>query len=121
MHKVNEKGVKSLKAVTRHGRPLGLTPEVIHAVRQQLEKSPLDFGLKRLRWYVPSLVVHLKRQLGVKLKVRQAQNSMHRAGYRLKRPSYSYLAAKVEGAKKVPRALKKTSVSEDKGDICFRG
>jgi transposase len=111
MHKVNEKGVESLKAGARPGRPSRLTPEMIGKVEQHLEKSPLDFGLKRLRWDGPTLVVHLQRQFGVKLKVRQAQNWMHQVGYRLKRASYTYLQAKAEDAKKFRRALKKTSIS----------
>jgi len=111
MHKVNEKGVESLKAEPRSGRPPRLTSEMIQEVEQHLEKSPLDFGLKRLRWDGPTLVVHLQRQFGIKLKVRQAQNWMHQVGYRLKRASYCYLQAKAEDAKKFRRALKKTPVS----------
>jgi transposase len=84
---------------------------MIQEVEQHLEKSPLDFGLKRLRWDGPTLVVHLQRQFGIKLKVRQAQNWMHQVGYRLKRASYCYLQAKAEDAKKFRRALKKTPVS----------
>jgi transposase len=111
MHKVNEKGIESLKADPRPGRPPRLTPEMIGKVEQHLEKTPLEFGLKRLRWDGPTLVVHLQRQFGVKLKVRQAQNWMHQVGYRLKRASYSYLQAKAEDAKRFRRALKKTPLS----------
>jgi transposase len=111
MHKVNEKGIASLKAGSRPGRPPRLTREMVEEVEQHLEKSPLDFGLKRLRWDGPTLVVHLQRQFGIKLKVRQAQNWMHQVGYRLKRASYSYLQAKAEDAKKFRRALKKTPFS----------
>jgi len=112
MHKVNEKGVESLKVATRPGRPPRLTLEMIQEVEQNLEKSPLEFGLNRVRWDGPTLVIYLKHQFGIKLKVRQAQNWMHQVGYRLKRASYSYLQAKAEETKKFQRALKKTSVSE---------
>jgi transposase len=108
MHKVNDKGLESLKPMARPGRPPRLSPEIIQEVEQHLEKAPLEFGLKRVRWDGPTLVVHLKRQYGVKLKVRQAQNWMHQMGYRLKRASYSYLQAKSEEAAKFQRALKKT-------------
>jgi transposase len=111
MHKVNEKGVESLKVATRPGRPPRLNPEMIQEVEKNLERSPLEFGLNRVRWDGPTLVIYLKRQFGIKLKVRQAQNWMHQVGYRLKRASYSYLQAKAEEAKKFQRALKKTSVS----------
>jgi transposase len=112
MHKVNEKGVESLKAVTRPGRPPRLTLEMIQEIERNLEKSPLEFGLNRVRWDGPTLVVYLRRHFGIKLKVRQAQNWMHQVGYCLKRASYSYLQAKAAEAKKFQRALKKTSVSE---------
>ncbi len=112
MHKVNEKGVESLKVATRPGRPPRLTLEMIREVEKKLEKSPLEFGLNRARWDGPTLVIYLKRQFGIKLKVRQAQNWMHQVGYRLKRASYSCLQAEAEEAKKFQRALKKTSVAE---------
>jgi transposase len=111
MHKVNKKGVRSLEAMPRPGRPPRLTTEVVHKVEQHLEKSPMAFGINRVHWDGPTLVVHLKRQFGIKLKVRQAQYWMHQAGYRLKRASYSYLQARAEEAKRFRRALKKTSVS----------
>jgi len=108
MHKVNEMGLGSLKALPRPGRPPRLTPEVAQKVEQHLEKAPLEFGINRVRWDGPTLVVHLKRHFGIKLKVRQAQNWMHQAGYRLKRASYSYLQAKTEDARRFRRVLKKT-------------
>ena len=111
MHKVNQRGLGSLKAIPRPGRPPRLTAEVAQEVEQHLEKAPLEFGINRVRWDGPTLVVHLKRQFGIKLKVRQAQNWMHRVGYRLKRASYSYLQAKAEDAKRFRRALKKTPIA----------
>jgi hypothetical protein len=54
-------------------------------------------------------VVHLKRRFGVSLKVRQAQNWMHRLGYRMKRASHAYLQARSEDARSFQRALKKTA------------
>ena len=38
-----------------------------------------------VRWDGPTLATHLKRQFGIQLKVRQAQQWMHQLGYRLKR------------------------------------
>jgi hypothetical protein len=64
----------------------------------------------------PTLVVHIKRQFGIKLKVRQAQMWMHHLGYRLKHSSYAYLQARSEEAKRFSRALKKTQKSGVEGD-----
>src|SRR3990170_2834669 len=44
MHKVNEKGLESLEAMPRPGRPPRLTAEIVQEVEQHLEKSPLEFG-----------------------------------------------------------------------------
>jgi transposase len=110
IHKVNEQGLASLKPLPRPGRPARLTPPIRQQLEEQLEKSPLEFGLNRARWDGPTLVVHLKRHFGIKLRVRQAQYWMHQLGYGLKRASYSYLQARAVEAKRFRRSLKKTPV-----------
>ena len=111
MHKVNDRGLKALEPAKRPG-----TPELRRELEEHLEKSPLEFGLNRVRWDGPTLVVHLKRRFGIKLKVRQAQNWMHQLGYRLKRAGYTYLQAKSEEAKRFRKALKKTPDSGPQGN-----
>jgi transposase len=112
MHKVNKEGLISLKSKTRPGRPGHLTAQIRQILDEQLDKSPLELGLNRARWDGPTLVVHLKRNFGIKLKVRQAQYWMHQLGYRLKRGSYSYLQARSEDAERFRKALKKTQNPE---------
>jgi transposase len=116
MHKVNEQGVKALEPGKRPGRPARLTPKVRQELEDHLERSPLEFGLNRVRWDGPTLVVHLKRHFGITLKVRQAQSWMHQLGYRLKRAGYSYLQGRSEEATRFRRALKKTAVPEAGGN-----
>ena len=113
---VNAHGVEALRNKQRPGRPSRLTPKIAQQVEKHLERSPQAFGLNRSRWDGPTLVEHLKRQFGIKLKVRQAQNWMHQLGYRLKRASYVYLQAKREEAKRFQRELKKTQKSGSSGD-----
>ena len=113
---VNAGGLNALKSKPIPGRPSRLTPRIAREVAQHLEKSPQDFGLNRARWDGPTLVEHLKRQYGLKLKVRQAQAWMHQLGYRLKRASYVYLQARAEEAKQFRRKLKKTPKSGALGD-----
>ena len=112
MHKVNERGLASLKPVRRPGRPTRMTTKVRRELEAHLEKSPVEFGINRARWDGPTLVVHLKNQFGIHLKVRQAQLWMHQLGYQMKRAGHSYLQARSEDAKKFHRELKKTSVPE---------
>jgi len=113
---VNTRGLEGLKNRSRPGRPARLTPQIAEEVEAHLEQSPLLFGLNRARWDGPTLVEHLKRQYGVKLKVRQAQNWMHQLGYRLKRAGYTYLQARKQEAARFRRELKKTSKSGASGD-----
>jgi putative transposase len=105
---INTKGLDALKEKPRPGRPARLTAKLSEELENHLEKSPQEFGLNRVQWDGPTLAVHLKRQFGIKLKVRQAQNWMHQLGYRLKHASYTYLQAKAEDARKFQKALKKT-------------
>lgn len=118
---VNARGLDALRDKIRPGRPSRLTPQIARQVEEHLEQSPQAFGLNRARWDGPTLVEHLKRQYGIKLKVRQAQKWMHQLGYRLKRASYSYLQARAEEAKRFRRKLKKTSKSGSSGDDCLSG
>ena len=90
------------------GRPAALKGKVRHELEAHLERSPQEFGLNRVQWDGPTLVVHLKRRFGIALKVRQAQNWMHQLGYRMKRASHAYLQARSEDARRFQRALKKT-------------
>jgi transposase len=108
MHQVNAQGIRSLVPKPRPGRPPRLTAAVRRALAQHLEQSPQAFGLPRVQWDGPTLVVHLKRQFGIGLRVRQAQMWMHQLGYRLKRASHGYLQARSEDARRFQRRLKNT-------------
>lgn len=116
IHGVNATGLQALQPKPRPGRPARLTPEVRHALAAHLEQSPQAFGLPRVHWDGPTLVVHLKRQFGIVLKVRQAQMWMHQLGYRLKRASHTYLQARTTEARHFQRALKKTRGAGPPGD-----
>lgn len=108
IHGVNAAGLRALRPKPRPGRPARLTPRVQAALAAHLEQSPQAFGLPRVQWDGPTLVVHLKRHFGIHLKVRQAQKWMHQLGYRLKRAGHTYLQAQTSEARRFQRALKKT-------------
>ena len=109
MHGVNTEGVGALRPKPRPGRPARLTPAIRDRLAQHLEQSPQAFGLPRVQWDGPTVVVHLKRHFGVGLKVRQAQMWMHQLGFRLKRASHVYLQARAAEAQRFQRRLKKTA------------
>lgn len=108
IHGINATGLRALQPKSRPGRPSRLTPQVGEALAAHLEQSPQAVGLPRVQWDGPTLVVHLRRQFGIRLTVRQAQMWMHQLGYRLKRASHTYLQARAVEARRFQRALKKT-------------
>ena len=108
IHSVNQRGLSALQPRTRSGRPTRLTSGMQEMLASHLEKNPGEFGLNRAHWDGPTVAVHLRRQFGLKLTVRQAQRWMHQLGYRLKRASYAYLQAHSEQAKRFQGTLKKT-------------
>src|SRR4030067_2768675 len=110
---VSKDGVEALSPKKPSGRARRMTPKIVAQLERHLEESPQKFGLNRVHWDGPTLSTPLQRQLGMKLKVRQAQYWMHQLGYRLKRASHVYLQAKAEDAKKFARSLKKNQNAED--------
>lgn len=108
IHGVNATGLHAVQPKPRPGRPARVTPQVQQALAVHLEQSPQAFGLPRVQWDGPTLVVHLKRQFGIALKVRQAQMWMHQLGYRLKRASHVYLQARTVEARRFRQKVKKT-------------
>ena len=112
IHDVNCNGVQALAPKPRPGRRTQLTPALREQLQRDLEKPPREFGLQRASWDGPTLVVHLKKNHGVKLRTRQAQNWLHRLGYSLKRAGYVYLQARAKDAADFRERLKKTGPDE---------
>jgi len=109
VHRLNREGVAGVVEKSRPGRPTQLTARLRRQLLADLEQSPEQHGLPRAAWDGPTLAVHLRRRFGVHLKVRQAQNWLHRLGYRLTRPGYVYLQAGKEQTERFRRQLKKTA------------
>jgi len=117
---VNQNGIQALIPKPRPGRPSQLVSSLREQLQRQLEKSPQEFGLSRAAWDGPALVVHLKKQFGIKLKVRQAQYWLHYLGYSLKRASYVYLQSRATDARHFRKELKKLRCLKDNETIVFQ-
>ena len=85
VHRANRHGVAGLVEKSRSGRPTQLTSGLRRPLLADLQRSPEQHGLSRTAWDGPTRAVHLRRRYGVSLQVRQAQNWLHRLGYRLTR------------------------------------
>jgi putative transposase len=111
VHRLNGQGPKGLLEKARPGRPTQLTPRLRRQLSARLKQSPERYGLPRVVWDGPTLVEHLRQAFGIHLKVRQAQQWLHRLGYGLKRATYVYLQAKAEDVQKFRRRVKKTPLA----------
>ena len=110
VHRLNQQGPDGVLETPRPGRPAAMSTVLRRQFAEDFEQSPEKCDLPRAAWDGPTLVVHLRRRFGVNVKVRQAQNWLHRLGYRLKREGYVYLQAQAAEAEKFRRRLKKTAL-----------
>jgi len=116
VHRLNREGPTGLLEKPRPGRPTPLTPRLRRQLSAHLKQSPERYGLPRVVWDGPTLVAHLRQAFGIHLKVRQAQQWLHRLGYGLKRATYVYLQAKAEDVQRFRRRVKKTPpAGEERG------
>ncbi len=120
IHGVNREGIQTLIPEPRPGRPTQLTLEVRRQLELHLAKAPQEFGLQRAAWDGPTLVIHLKKHFGLKLKVRQAQYWLHRLSYSLKRAGYVYLQARAKDSRDFRRDLKKLRYLKPNETIVFQ-
>jgi len=70
---VNKDGVEALIPKKQPGRPTRMTPKIVAQLESDLKETPQSFGLDRERWDGPALAMHVQRQFGIELNVRQAQ------------------------------------------------
>ena len=74
VHELNEDGLGTLEKTPPPGRPSRLSDEQRDAVARDLRESPASFGMPRGRWNGRALQMHLKKEYGVDVKIRQARN-----------------------------------------------
>lgn len=120
VHRLNRAGVAGVVEKPRPGRPPQLTPRLRRQLWADLQQSPEPHGLPRAAWDGPTLTVHLRRRFGVHLKVRQAQNWLHRLGYRLTRPGYVDLQPRAKEAEPFRRRLKNCATCGPETSWCLK-
>ena len=79
-------GLAGLSEGERSGRPSRLNETELAKVESALRASPTEFGLPTQMWDGPTLSAFLRRELAVKLKVRQCQRLFRQLGFRLRKP-----------------------------------
>jgi transposase len=104
-------GLAGLSEGERPGRPSRLNEEQLAKVETALRANPTQFGLATQMWDGPTLSAFLRRELGVKLKVRQCQRLFRQLGFRLRKPRPRVAQADPDlqkAHKKTPAAGSKT-------------
>jgi transposase len=97
-------GLAGLSEGERPGRPSRLNEEQLAKVEVALRANPSQLGLPTQMWDGPTLSEFLRREFGVKLKVRQCQRLFRHLGFRLRKPRPQVAQADPE----LQRAHKKT-------------
>jgi transposase len=86
LQRFETQGLAGLAEGERTGRPSRLKEEQLTKVEAALRGNPSQFGLPAQMWDGPTLSEFLRRQFGVRLKVRQCQRLFRQLGFRLRKP-----------------------------------
>lgn len=86
VQRFEETGLAGLSEGERSGRPSRLSATQLAKVQSALRASPTKVGLSTHMWDGPTLSEYLKREMGVKLQVRQCQRLFRQLGFRLRKP-----------------------------------
>lgn len=101
------RGFAGLSEGQRSGRPSRLSASQLAQVETTLRSPPTQVGLATTMWDGPTLSEYLRREHGVRLKVRQCQRLFRQLGFRLRKPRPQVAKADPElqaAHKKTPRA-----------------
>lgn len=111
--KFNESGFSGLREGERAGRPQSLTNRQWEQLGKDLRKNPAEFRYSQSLWDGNLLSMHINKQYGIELGVRQCQRLFKRMGFRLRKPRPVIAQANPEAQ----RALKKTKTVGPKREI----
>jgi len=79
-------GLAGLSEGERTGRPSRLNAAQLAKLAEALRAHPSHFALPTRMWDGPTLSEFVRREFGVKLKVRQCQRLFRQLGFRLRKP-----------------------------------
>lgn len=86
VHRFEESGLKGLENKAGRGRKSYLTDGELEKIKNiVVEKSPLEYGIKRKKWSGPILLRIIKEKFGVDYKPTQAYKLIERMGLQFKK------------------------------------
>ena len=83
---VNKYGLGYLHDSFRPGRPARLSNTELEALKEDLQKKPVDFDYSYSSWDGKLLAEHIKKKFNIELKVLRCQLLFHELGFSYKRP-----------------------------------
>jgi transposase len=79
--KLRKEGINGLKDKKGKGKKQVLSNVQKQSLKDDLSKSPFDFGYKQARWDGKLLAHHLKSRYSIEFKVRKCQYLFHELGF----------------------------------------
>jgi len=79
---------KALEDGPRPGRPKVMNQKRLAQLEETLSQDPQRLGYRQTTWTVPLLVYHLRAHHGLAVSGKTIRRSLHKLGYRWKRPRY---------------------------------
>jgi len=106
----NERGLEGIVPKKPPGRPSRLSEEQMGEVKKDVMTHPRQLGYEFSNWEGKSVAHHIKKKFGVEIKVRQAQNILHKLTFTLQRPRYKFPKANPEKQKEFVQELQKKAI-----------
>ena len=84
--KFNEDGIDGMHDSARPGRRARLTDDDKEILKENLQRSPHEFGYTQNLWDGKLLSHHIKKRFNVDFKIRRCQVLFHELGFRRRKP-----------------------------------
>jgi len=89
----NERGIEGLESDKPTGRPASLNEEQLKDLKNTVQKSPRNLGMKFSNWNCKNLAWLVKKMFGVVLCAERIRQILHALGFILIKPAYRYVLA----------------------------
>jgi len=104
---VNEKGLAGLEEDSGRGLKSRLSLEQKEQLKNDLKKTPQDFGFNQVLWTGKIIREHIKRKFKVSYQETNVYLILKDLGFTLQRPTRKYLGQNITQQRKFKKELKK--------------
>jgi transposase len=108
INRFNEEGIEGLKDRKRSGKPPKMNRNQFESLKEDLNKSPREFGYKRDFWTTKLVKIHILQHYITSYTNRHVQRLLHKFGYSLIKPRPRHTKRDVSKKEEFTETLKKT-------------